>query len=215
MLDRYFWGKVTRVSPEAPVPVVDIQRETYHMGGAANVASNLKSLGVDAYLCGLVGNDYYGEKFTELATSSGINIEGLFMDDERPTTVKTRVFGNNQQIVRLDTESVKIVSSKAERHILDTMYSIKDIDAIIFSDYNKGCLSEIVIREIITQARNRNIPLFVDPKYTNFFKYNSVTMIKPNKKETEEALNLKLNDIESINKAGKLLLEKKKLKVCY
>lgn len=211
MLDRYFWGKVTRVSPEAPVPVVDIQRETYHMGGAANVASNLKSLGVDAYLCGLVGNDYYGEKFTELATSSGINIEGLFMDDERPTTVKTRVFGNNQQIVRLDTESVKIVSSKAERHILDTMYSIKDIDAIIFSDYNKGCLSEIVIREIITQARNRNIPLFVDPKYTNFFKYNSVTMIKPNKKETEEALNLKLNDVESINKAGKLLLEKMKV----
>ena len=211
MLDRYFWGKVTRVSPEAPVPVVDIKSESYHMGGAANVASNLKSLGVDTYLCGLVGTDYYGEKFTELASKSSINVAGLFMDSERPTTVKTRVFGNNQQIVRLDTESQKIVSSKAERHILDTMYSIQNIDAIIFSDYNKGCLSEIVIREIITQAANRNIPIFVDPKYTNFFKYSNVTMIKPNKKEIEEALNMKLNDKDAIIKAGKSLIEKLKV----
>lgn len=208
MLDRYFWGKVTRVSPEAPVPVVDIQRESYHMGGAANVASNLKSLGVNAYLCGLVGDDLYGEKFNELALQSGINIDGLFMDSDRPTTVKTRVFGNNQQIVRLDTESLKSVSSKAERHILKTLEDIDGIDAIIFSDYNKGCLSEIVIREIITQARNRDIPIFVDPKFTNFFEYSNVTLVKPNKKEAEEALNFKFNDIEAINKAGKLLLKK-------
>jgi rfaE bifunctional protein kinase chain/domain len=208
MLDRYFWGKVTRVSPEAPVPVVDIQRETYHMGGAANVASNLKSLGVNAYLCGLVGNDSYGEKFNELAQESGINVKGLYLDSDRPTTVKTRVFGNNQQIVRLDTESKKTVSNKAERHILNTMEEIEGIDAIIFSDYNKGCLSEIVIREIITQARNRDIPIFVDPKFTNFFEYNNVTLVKPNKKEAEEALNLKFNDVDSINKAGKQLLKK-------
>ena len=137
-----------------------------------------------------------------------INVAGVYKDDERPTTVKTRVFGNNQQIVRLDTESVKTVSSKAERHILDMLDELKDIACIIFSDYNKGCLSEIVIREIITQAKNNNIPILVDPKFTNFFEYSNVTLVKPNKKEAEEALNFKLNSVDSINKAGKLLLKK-------
>ncbi len=208
MLDRYFWGKVTRVSPEAPVPVVDIKSETYHLGGAANVASNFKSLGLTTYLCGLVGNDEYGKSFITAAEEKGIDYSGVYIDPDRPTTVKTRVFGNNQQIVRLDTESVKIVSTKAERHILDVLHELSDIACIVFSDYNKGCLSEIVIREIITQAKNKNIPIFVDPKFTNFFEYSNVTLVKPNKKEAEEALNMKLNSVEDINKAGKVLLKR-------
>lgn len=208
MLDRYFWGKVTRVSPEAPVPVVDIKSESYHLGGAANVASNLKSLGLETYLCGLVGDDEYGHKFVDLANLIGVEVKGVYIDPDRPTTVKTRVFGNNQQIVRLDTESIKTVSTKAERHILDKLHEIKDIDCIVFSDYNKGCLSEIVIREIITQAKNNNIPILVDPKFNNFFEYSNVTLVKPNKKEAEVALNMRLDSVEEVNKAGKTLLKK-------
>lgn len=208
MLDRYFWGRVTRVSPEAPVPVVDIKSESYHLGGAANVASNLKSLGLETYLCGLVGDDEYGHKFVSLANQTGVNVDGVYIDTDRPTTVKTRVFGNNQQIVRLDTESIKTVSTNAERHILDILHEIKDIACIVFSDYNKGCLSEIVIREIITQAKNNNIPILVDPKFNNFFEYSNVTMVKPNKKEAEVALNMKLDSVDEINKAGKILLKK-------
>src|SRR5690606_24489064 len=104
MLDRYFWGSVTRISPEAPVPVIDVENESIHLGGAANVAQNLKSLGIEPLLCGVIGNDNSGKSFKDVASERGINPEGLFIDNGRPTTVKTRIIGNNQQIARIDRE---------------------------------------------------------------------------------------------------------------
>jgi len=208
MLDRYFWGTVSRVSPEAPVPVVDVERELYHMGGAANVAANLNSLGIKSILCGITGNDEYGRIFKDLANENNIDPKGLFIDNNRPTTVKTRIFGNNQQIVRLDIEKTSEIPDEGEKYILRTIQETKEISAIIFCDYNKGALSDILIREVINYSKNNKIPVFVDPKFENFFTYQNVTMLKPNKKEVEGALNRTLRTENDIIDAGKELLEK-------
>lgn len=212
MLDRYFWGNVTRVSPEAPVPVIDVENETFHLGGAANVASNLKSLGLEPILCGLVGDDNSGRIFRDIASETGINIDGMFIDVERPTTVKTRIIGNNQQIARLDRESRSLVSNRGEKYIIEFVKSIEDLGAIILEDYNKGVLSPILIREIIGYAKKNNINVFVDPKFDNFFSFNEVTVFKPNRKEASKALNMQIKTDEDILKAGKRLLESIKCK---
>ncbi|MDC1067699.1 D-glycero-beta-D-manno-heptose-7-phosphate kinase [Candidatus Kapabacteria bacterium] len=208
MLDRYFWGRVTRVSPEAPVPVVDLKDESYHLGGAANVSANLRSLGLNVIQCGLIGKDEMGYKLVSLSEKLGIDCKGIFADDTRPTTVKTRVFGNNQQIVRLDTENTEIVDNAGERHILNILHTEKNIDGVVFADYDKGVLTDIMIREVITECRNRDIPVFVDPKYDNFYDYSKVNLFKPNRAEAELSLNYPINSDESVRKAGKDLLNK-------
>lgn len=207
MLDRYFWGSVTRVSPEAPVPVIDVEKETFHLGGAANVASNLKTLGLEPILCGLVGDDNSGRIFRDIASETGINIDGMFIDVERPTTVKTRIIGNNQQIARLDRESRSLVSNRGEKYIIEFVKSIENLGGIILEDYNKGVLSPILIREIIGHCKKHNINVFVDPKFDNFFSFNEVTVFKPNRKEASKALNMQINTQEEIDKAGRRLLE--------
>jgi len=208
MLDRYFWGNVSRVSPEAPVPVVDVTKEDFHLGGAANVASNLCSLGLKAELCGIVGNDTSGETFKELCKQRNIGTSGLFIDNSRPTTVKTRVFGNNQQIVRLDRETKKEISETGQDHITVFLESQENLKAIILEDYNKGTLEKEFITKIITYASKRNIPIFVDPKFTNFFNYVNVDLFKPNKKEAEAALGYQLSNTNDVVRAGKELLER-------
>lgn len=210
MLDRYFWGSVSRVSPEAPVPVVDIENETYHLGGAANVAANLKSLGIEPYLCGTIGDDRSGKSFIEIAQNLGINTDGLFQDELRPTTVKTRIIGNNQQIARLDREVRSAISTDGEISILNTLKSIKKLHGIIFEDYDKGAISPSLIRELCHYAKSENIPVFVDPKYSNFFYYREVTLFKPNRKEAEKALNYEIRNKEDLQRAGKDLLDKLK-----
>ena len=207
MLDRYFWGDVSRVSPEAPVPVVDIEKETYHLGGAANVANNLKSLGVKSLLCGIIGDDKNGLEFKNIAVDYGIDCDGMFIDADRPTTVKTRVIGNNQQIVRLDVEVKKAISAAGEKYILNYLDNYKGIAGIIFSDYNKGALSLTVITEIIRKAKAYNIPVFVDPKDENFFAYKDATVVKPNRKETQNALGYEFKGTEETIKAGKDLMK--------
>lgn len=208
MLDRYFWGSVSRVSPEAPVPVVDVDRELYHMGGAANVAANLNSLGIKSILCGIIGNDEYGRIFKDLVKENDIDPKGLFIDNNRPSTVKTRIFGNNQQIVRLDIERTTELPDEGEKFILKTIQNSEDISAIIFCDYNKGALSDILIREVIRHSKNKDIPVFVDPKFENFFTYRNVTLLKPNKKEVEDAIGKQIRSEEDVINAGKYLIEK-------
>lgn len=212
MLDRYFWGSVSRVSPEAPVPVVDLENETYHLGGAANVASNLKSLGLEPLLCGIIGNDNSGAKFKEICELLGINPDGLYVDSARPTTVKTRIIGNNQQIARLDREVRAGVTHEGELFILDTLKKYKKLEGIIFEDYDKGALSQSLIREISHYAESEEIPVFVDPKYSNFFHYQGVTLFKPNRKEAEKALGYEIKNIDKLHDAGLELLKKLKAK---
>lgn len=208
MLDQYYWGSVSRVSPEAPVPVIDLEKETWHLGGAANVAANLSTLGASPILCGIVGNDSAGETFRGAAESIGISHEGLFTDVNRPTTVKTRIIGNNQQIARLDSEVRDPISSEGERFIVDVLSSEDSLSGIIFEDYNKGTLTPKLIGSIIELARSKNIPIFVDPKFDNFFVFEGATVFKPNKKEAAQAIGFALNTKDDIARSGAILLEK-------
>ena len=211
MLDQYFWGDVARISPEAPVPVVDIVSESYHLGGAANVAQNLISLGVTPMLCGLLGNDNRGKRFIEICDKMNIISRGLYQDDTRITTVKTRVIGNNQQIVRMDRELKTEINEKGENFIYEQIVNSPNLDGIIFEDYDKGTINKNLITKIISWAKSKNIPVFVDPKFNNFKNYQGATLFKPNKKETEIGLDIKMDSEEQVFLAGKKLLEECKL----
>lgn len=208
MLDKYYWGTVSRVSPEAPVPVIDLEKETYHLGGAANVASNLASLGVNTHIASVLGQDKSGLAFREIAERSGMNTKGLYLDENRPTTVKTRVMGNNQHIARMDREVRTPISCDAADYILEFLQKTPELSAIILEDYNKGTLTESLIHNIIGFAESKKIAVFVDPKFDNFFAYKGVTVFKPNKKEAAGALNVKINDKEDLYRVGKELLNK-------
>ncbi len=207
MLDRFYWGSVSRISPEAPVPVVDVEDESYHLGGAANVANNLKSLGLNPVLFGLIGQDFSGDRFIKIANESGIDPKGLFRDKGRPTTVKTRIIGNNQHIVRLDREVRASITSEAETSIISKLKAEKNLAGIIFGDYNKGTISEIIITEVISFANTSDIPVYVDPKFDNFFSYKNATFFKPNKKEASTALLMELKSSAELLTAGKKLME--------
>ncbi len=202
MLDRYFWGTVSRVSPEAPVPVIDLEDETWHLGGAANVALNLKTLGIQPILCGLIGDDENGSLFIELAKNSGIYTDGLFYDKNRPTTVKMRIIGNNQQIARLDKESRDEMTSECMDFILDALENIEGLAGIIMEDYNKGVISKNLIEKIMLLAKDNNVPVYVDPKFNNFFEYKGATLFKPNKKEAGHALGIELKNDDDIIRAA-------------
>ncbi|MEJ5244198.1 MAG: D-glycero-beta-D-manno-heptose-7-phosphate kinase [Bacteroidota bacterium] len=210
MLDRYFWGSVSRISPEAPVPVVDMESETYHLGGAANVAANLKSLGASPYLFGVVGCDKFADVFIDISQKIGIDPSGLFQDKDRPTTLKTRIIGNNQQLLRLDLEKRSTIDKSAINFIINKLEETDDFSAIIFEDYNKGAITAELIHSVINFAKSKSIPVFVDPKFTNFFEYKEVTLFKPNKREAELALNLEIKSDEALNEAGNYLLGKLK-----
>lgn len=207
MLDRYFWGSVSRVSPEAPVPVIDLENESFHLGGAANVAKNLKTLGLNPLLCGIVGDDNSGRRFIEIAKEDGINPEGLFIDANRPTIVKTRIIGNNQHIARLDREVRDPIPQNGLNHILNTLKSNGDLNAIIFEDYDKGSITDELIKVILDYAETKNIPVYVDPKKKHFFSYKNVAVFKPNRKEAENALEFTVKSVKEIQEAGKRILE--------
>jgi D-glycero-beta-D-manno-heptose-7-phosphate kinase len=208
MLDRYFWGSVSRISPEAPVPVIDVEDESIHLGGAANVAQNLKTLGLNTLLCGVIGEDNSGKSFVNIATQLGIDAGGLFIDKSRPTTVKTRIIGNNQQIARIDREVRTEIGSECLNHILHKLNTVKDLAGIIIEDYNKGTITKELIESIINFAKIKSIPVYVDPKESNFFLYKGVSVFKPNRKEAQQALGLPMKTEQDILIAGKILLEK-------
>jgi rfaE bifunctional protein kinase chain/domain len=209
MLDRYYWGSVTRMSPEAPVPVVDVESESTRLGGAANVANNIASLGGIPIMVGVIGNDAAGTTLKAIIQENGFPTEGLILDSERPTTVKTRVIAHHQHVVRIDQERKEDIKPGIQEKILSQVKKmIGSIDAVILEDYNKGVIVKNLIPELIAAARGHRKIITVDPKYNNFFEYKQVTVFKPNMKETEEALGRKLNDRASVEQAGRDLMQR-------
>ncbi len=209
MLDVYYWGDVKRISPEAPVPVLEVENEIFRFGGAANCALNIAKLGGSPEPIGVIGYDTFGTVFNSLLTEENISHHGIFEDDLRPTTVKTRVIADSQHIVRIDKESKETISLSLQKKIFNYVQSIiKNLDGIILQDYNKGVLSESLIKQIINLANKNDVLVTVDPKFNNFFAYKNVTVFKPNRKEAEDILGTKLKSDEDISKAGNYLLKK-------
>lgn len=209
MLDGYFWGDVKRISPEAPVPVLEVEDEFFRFGGAANVALNILTLGGIPIPVGVIGEDTYGQIFSSLLKERNISAEGIIVDNERPTTTKTRVIANSQHVVRIDKESKSYISGKIEEKIsIFLAKTIDSLDGIILQDYNKGILTPSLITKIISIANKKNILITVDPKFDNFFEYKNVTVFKPNRKETETVLGTRIKSDNDISSAGKKLLEK-------
>jgi len=207
MIDSYRWGHVERQSPEAPVPIVNLDKKEDRLGGAGNVALNIKALGATPILCSVIGKDFSGNKLLELLRQEKICTDGIFIDETRKTTTKTRIINNNNQIVRIDDEDLFDIVN--EQNLLDLIYSkINQVDIIILQDYNKGVLTEKIIKNIINKANQKNIAVIVDPKKKNFKKFKNCTLFKPNLKETIEGLNIKkINDINDVKKAAKKLRE--------
>ncbi|MDA3860494.1 MAG: D-glycero-beta-D-manno-heptose-7-phosphate kinase [Melioribacteraceae bacterium] len=213
MLDGYLWGDVNRISPEAPVPIVEIENEFFRFGGAANVALNISKLGGNAIPFGLLGDDQNAAIFKELVKKDNMNANFLLHDSSRPTTTKTRVISSDQQIVRIDKESKQRISDEMEDQLFNSLKTnINIIDAIILEDYNKGVLSETLIEKIIDLANSENRVITVDPKFKNFFNYKNVTVFKPNLKETEDSFGIKIQSKDDIENIGFKLLEKIKSK---
>jgi len=209
MLDVYIWGKVGRISPEAPVPIVEVQEESYRFGGAANVGMNVKSLGGIPFLVGVIGYDKEGTVIDALMEENDLEKDGIFYDENRPTTVKTRIIAHSQHVVRVDKEDKKDISEEMENKILQFLQQRKnEIDGIILEDYNKGVLTKNLIKQVIDFANQNKILITVDPKFDNFFEYQNVTVFKPNRKETEDALGIKLDSEEKVFEAGRRLKEK-------
>lgn len=203
MIDAYYWGKVERISPEAPVPVVQVQKRENRLGGAANVALNVKSLGAKAIICSVVGDGSKGDMFRNTLKENNFTTAGIIDSNERMTTVKTRVISQGTHLLRVDEEITTPLSKTDERHLLKCIKGILDkqkVDVIIFEDYNKGVLTENVINSVINWAKGLNIPIAVDPKKENFFAYKGVTLFKPNLKELREGLRVEFdkNDTEAL-----------------
>lgn len=209
MLDCYFWGNVVRISPEAPVPVVEVENEFCRFGGAMNVAYNILKLGGIPLPLGVIGNDNDGKILIDLIRKNNISNRGIFIDKNRPTTAKTRVIADNQHIVRIDKEKTFSINKNVEKKILDFLKKeIKKIDAIILQDYNKGVLTQNLIHKVIELANDNNKVITVDPKFNNFFEYKNVTVFKPNRKETEDALGIRIKNSQDVSNAGNKLIEK-------
>lgn len=213
MLDGYFWGDVKRISPEAPVPVVEVGDEFYRFGGAANVALNILKLGGIPYPIGVIGYDNDGKIFTSLINENQMHADGIFIDESRPTTAKTRVIAHNQHVVRIDKESKDYINEEMRKKIFSYLEShLKKLDGIILQDYNKGVLTPELIEKIISLANRNDILITVDPKFNNFFAYRNVTVFKPNRKEAEEVLGIKIRNTSDVSLAGKTILERLKAK---
>lgn len=197
MIDAYLRGSVTRISPEAPVPIVNLEKTEDRLGGAANVALNLASLGAEPILCAIVGDDRGGKTFSDILRYRGLSNEGIVKSADRMTTIKTRVIGNNQHLLRIDEEVLTDISTQEEQDFINRIKQLIDsnVDGIILEDYNKGLLTPTVIDSIVKLANARNIPVAVDPKKDNFFEYKNVTLFKPNLKELKEGVGVKSLDV--------------------
>ncbi|MFT5824289.1 MAG: rfaE bifunctional protein kinase chain/domain [Crocinitomix sp.] len=193
MIDTYLNGSVNRISPEAPVPIVQFQSKEHRLGGAANVALNIKALGAQPFICSVIGKDEEGDLFQRLIAENNLTDWGVLASADRVTTVKTRIIGNNQQLLRIDNERTEPINSLMEFALIERVKKValkEKVDAIVFEDYNKGILTENVIQSIIEFAKENEIITTVDPKKENFFAYSNVTLFKPNLKEFKEGLGL-------------------------
>lgn len=207
MIDRFIWGKVSRISPEAPVPVVVVEKETFRLGGSANVVNNIHSLGGKVSLCGVVGDDEMGQKIIQELIGKGVGNHGIFIEHGRQTTIKTRIFANQQQVVRIDRETSDSPGRSALQHLSEYLKkSLEDFDGIILSDYGKGLLTSPLIQTIIRKGREAKRPIMVDPKLKNFFFYKGATVITPNTKEAGEASGIPITDERTLKMVGEKLL---------
>ncbi len=193
MLDSYIWGHVDRISPEAPVPVVSVEKRENRLGGAANVGLNLKALGAETFICSVVGKDDNGRSLRKLMKRSGLNEEGLVESMHRHTTTKFRILGNNTQMLRVDDETTQPLDADVFQQLcrsIENILNAHTVDVIVLQDYDKGVISPSLIDFVVEQAGRRNIPVTVDPKKVNFTAYHDITLMKPNLKEIREGLNL-------------------------
>lgn len=208
MLDKFIWGKVSRISPEAPVPVVEVDHETTMLGGATNVVNNIVSLGGKVLLCGVVGDDYTGREIFSLLNESKVNVSGIIIEDNRPTTIKTRIIAHAQQVVRYDRETRESLKPETTDSILNFIHDQKDnLSAIIVSDYRKGVVTREIMEGVKDLMSTRGLPLAVDPNIKNFPLYEGVTIITPNHNEAQEAAGIDIVDEESLKRVGEKLLQ--------
>jgi D-beta-D-heptose 7-phosphate kinase/D-beta-D-heptose 1-phosphate adenosyltransferase len=211
MLDEFIWGRVARISPEAPVPVVEVTGQSFHLGGAGNVAANVRSLGGEAALAAVVGADEAGGRIEEALAKSGIASCLERAGSGRPTTVKTRVVAHNQQVVRTDREDTSDVDRETEAAIVETLRrELPTCEALVISDYQKGTVTASLLRKALPLARRRGVPVFVDPKPRHFLRYRGVALVTPNQAEAELATGLSLGDDDALVAAGKRILSQLK-----
>jgi rfaE bifunctional protein kinase chain/domain len=209
MLDEYLWGNVSRISPEAPVPVVEILKESIKLGGAANVALNIKTLGDEPILVGVAGEDKNGESMKEALNAVQIPYGGIFTEDGRPTTVKTRVIAHSQQVVRTDREDTQEISSELTERIIGFVKErLGEIGALIISDYGKGVVSLELLSELIDLCRENHVFVGVDPKETHFLNYKRVSLITPNHNEAAFASGRKIRDENILEEVGWGLMDR-------
>lgn len=191
MIDAYIWGAVERISPEAPVPVVRATKRDYRLGGAANVALNVQALGAQPILCAVVGNDEAGTNLINRLQEKNMPTDGIVTSKSRPTTVKTRVLSGHQHVVRVDEETDKELNADEQAALIAKIDPLlQDIDVVVFEDYDKGVVTEDLIKHVVSAAQLKGIPTVVDPKKRNFLSYKGVTLFKPNLKELKEGLKL-------------------------
>ena len=208
ILDEFIWGTVDRISPEAPVPVVRVTRESECLGGAANVAQNLKALGAEPVLIGVIGEDEAGERFIRCMRDLGLSEECMIRDSDRRTTIKTRIIAHHQQVCRADRETgAPLTSSKRSRLIESASEVFRRSRSVVLSDYAKGVLTDGIGAELIARARNNERFVAVDPKVSDFRVYQSASIITPNKKETEHAAGIPVTSEEDLLRAGRSILE--------
>ena len=217
MVDSYYWGKVDRISPEAPVPIVAVDRKESRMGGAANVALNIQALGATPILCSIIGEDEAGEIFINLLSKNKQSKVGMLQLPGRKTTQKTRVIGNNHQMLRVDSEETKSISGSVEENYINLIKTCIDkqgVDLVLFEDYDKGLITEKLIQSTVDYCNEKKIPTTVDPKKRNFSFYKNVSLFKPNLKELKEGLKIdfdvnQLDELEAAIEKQEQLLNNK------
>jgi D-glycero-beta-D-manno-heptose-7-phosphate kinase len=218
MIDSYLWGKVDRISPEAPVPIIACTSQENRLGGAANVALNIQSMGAIPILCSVIGTDERSSVFYNLLEQQGMTAKGIIEDSTRMTTMKTRIISNDQHLLRVDRENDRPLSPEVEKkfisHILDIITENK-IAAIIFEDYDKGAITPAVVSAVVSEAKKKGIASLVDPKKRNFLSYNHTTLFKPNFKELIEGLKTEASktNIDSLYQAAQILHKEKDIEM--
>ncbi len=211
MIDSYLWGNVERISPEAPVPVVNVKRRDKRLGGAANVAVNIQAMGAIPILCSIIGQDVDGDDFLQLIHEQGIPAEGILRSEHRITTIKHRILSGHQHMLRVDSEINSPIGREDQRALLQRIQEIlPQCSVVIFEDYDKGILDEVLISQIIQLAQKHKIPTVVDPKKRNFLNYRQATLFKPNLKELREGLKIEVdkNDLTQLAQAVRILRER-------
>jgi rfaE bifunctional protein kinase chain/domain len=208
MLDEFLWGTVARISPEAPVPVVAVTRQTHHLGGAANVACNVRALGGEAVLVGIVGRDTAAQIVERRLQETGVEHALAVATDDRPTTLKTRIIAHHQQVVRADRERAEDASPDLEDALIARVRAaLPSCDALVVSDYEKGVATERVLRTVLAAARRHGVPVLVDPKVRHFARYRGVSLVTPNQLEAELATGIAIRGREDVEAAGARILK--------